>query len=249
MPQAGAEQPLLQTRLSPKRWWSFRSPRHGLRLRRRVSPVPRRRAQAPTPGRRINVVGTCGSGKTTVGRQLAQRLGTRFVEMDALAWRADWRLAPDEEIRASLDEATQADSWVVDGNYSRFRNLLWTRADTVVWLDYSFGRTFLQLLRRTVRRSLTGEALWHGNRERLRTALLSRESILLWGIKTYHRRRRDYPRILSQPAHGHLTVVRLASRRRTRAWRQSLEPGSRSAEKERAEPSSALGPDNATHPS
>ena len=195
------------------------------------------------------MVGTCGSGKTTVGRRLAQRLGVRFVEMDALAWRANWRLAPDEEIRALLDEATQADSWVVDGNYSRFRNLLWMRADTVVWLDYSFGRTFTQLLRRTVQRSLTGEELWHGNRERLRTALFSRESILLWGIKTYRRRRRNYPRILSQPAHGHLTVVRLASRRRTRAWLQSLEPGSRSAEKERAEPSSALGPDNATYPS
>jgi adenylate kinase family enzyme len=173
-------------------------------------------------GTRINVVGTCGSGKTTVGRRLAERLGLPFVEMDALAWRSDWRLAPYEEIRRLLDTATRAGGWVVDGNYSRFRDLLWGRADTVVWLDLGFVRTFGQLLLRTFGRCITREELWHGNRERLRSALLSRDSILLWGLKTYRRRRRDYPRLLSQPEHAHLRLVHLRTRCEIERWLAGL---------------------------
>jgi hypothetical protein len=138
--------------------------------------------------------------------------------MDALAWRADWVLASDEEIRGQLEAAIAGEGWVVDGNYSRFRNLLWSRTDTVVWLDLGFARTFGQLLARTLRRCVTGEELWHGNRERFRTALLSRDSILLWGLKTYRRRRRDYPRLLASPEHAHLTLVRLRSGREVRRW-------------------------------
>ncbi len=81
----------------------------------------------------------------------------------------------------------------------------------MVWLDYRFGRVFLQLLRRTVRRSLRREELWSGNRESLRKALLSRDSILLWAIRTHARRKREYPELLARPEHAHLTVVRLRS--------------------------------------
>ena len=190
---------------------------------RSIDPRVGAREAAPPPGRRVNVVGTCGSGKTTVGRLLAARLGVPFVEMDALSWQPNWTLAPDEEIRALVDEATRGDGWVIDGNYSRFRDIVWARADTVVWLDYRFPVAFLQLVGRTLRRVLTGEQLWNENRERLRTAFLSRDSILLWAIKTHRRRQREYPALLERSVHRRLRFVRLRSHRETEAWLARLQ--------------------------
>ncbi|MCX7750264.1 MAG: AAA family ATPase [Candidatus Bipolaricaulota bacterium] len=172
---------------------------------------------ATLSGRRISVVGTTGAGKTTLGRALAEGLGVPFIELDALAWLPGWTGRPVPELRALVEERTAAPAWVVDGNYSAVRDIVWARADTVVWLDYPFWRVFLQLLRRTLRRSLRREELWSGNRETLRQAFLSRESILLWAIRTHRRRRREYAGLLARPEHAHLTVIRLRSPQE--AWR------------------------------
>jgi adenylate kinase family enzyme len=176
------------------------------------------RTPSPDVGSRISVVGTCGSGKTTVARALADRLGLTHVELDALSWGPNWTERPDDEFRAAVVAAASGDRWVIDGNYSRCRDLVWARADSVVWLDYSFPRVFWQLLRRTFRRALRREELWHGNVESLRTSFLSRDSILLWAIKTHRRRQREYPGLFARPENQRLFVVRLRSPREAAAW-------------------------------
>lgn len=173
-------------------------------------------------GRRINVVGTCGSGKTTVARAIAERLGMECVELDALFWKPDWGETPDEQFLPMVDEATRGDRWVLDGNYSRTRPITWPRADTIVWLDYSFPRVFGQLVWRTIKRAITREPLWDGCRESLRLSFLSRESILLWCIQTYWRRKRTYPEILTRTEYAHLGVVRLRTPRQARRWLEAL---------------------------
>lgn len=169
-------------------------------------------------GLRISVVGTCGSGKTTMARALAERIGSKHIELDALSWGPDWTCTSDDEFRAAVARAAADESWVIDGNYSKCRDLVWSRADTVVWLDYAFSRVFAQLVRRTFRRALRREVLWHGNRERLTTALFSRDSILLWAIKTHARRKREYSVLLAQPEYRRLRVVHLRSPREATAW-------------------------------
>jgi adenylate kinase family enzyme len=176
-------------------------------------------------GRRISVVGTCGSGKTTTASALAQRLGLRHVELDALAWGPDWSQRPDDELRAAVTDAVAGEGWVIDGNYGKTRDLVWASADTVVWLDYRFPRVFTRLLQRTFRRTLRREILWHGNRERLRMAFLSRDSILLWALKTHWRRQREYTALLARPQHQRLQVVRLRSPRETAAWLEAIQQG------------------------
>ena len=171
---------------------------------------------------RIVIVGTSGTGKTTLAQQVGQHLGIAHIELDALHWEPNWVPASLEEFRARVAEALKGDRWVTDGNYSSVRDLVWGRADTVVWLDYPFGLVLWRSLRRAIWRSATGAELWNGNRETWRQTFFSRDSILLWVLRTYHRRRREYPLLFSQPDYAHLTVVSLRSPREARDWLEAL---------------------------
>jgi adenylate kinase family enzyme len=172
---------------------------------------------------RIVVVGTSGAGKTTLARRLSARLGVPHIELDAFHWEPQWKEAAPEVFRARVAQALAAPGWVADGNYSAVRDLVWNAADTVVWLDYSLPRIFWQTLQRTLHRTATHEVLWSGNRESFRDAFFSRKSILLWVLRTYYQRRRQYPDLLARPEHAHLTVRRLRSPQAVNAWVAELD--------------------------
>lgn len=174
-------------------------------------------------GRRIAVVGTTGSGKTTMARRIAGRLAIKHVELDALHWGPDWTPAPIERFRELTAQALDEDAWVVDGNYGKVRDIVWGGADTVVWLDYPLLVVLGRLVWRTLRRIITREELWQGNRERFPAQFASRDSLFLWALRTYPRRRREYPALLQRPEYAHLTVVHLRSPRAARNWLASLE--------------------------
>jgi len=171
---------------------------------------------------RISVVGTTGSGKTTLSERLARCLGVPHVELDALHWGPNWTELDPETFRAKVARIVQRDAWVIDGNYSAVRKLVWKRAQAVVWLDYGLPTILGRLAWRTVRRVVTGEKLWAGNREHLWTQIATRDSILLWALRTYRRRRREYPRLIAEPANAHLRIAHLRSPRAADAWIASL---------------------------
>ncbi len=104
---------------------------------------------------RISVVGNSGSGKTTVAKAIADVLGVPHLELDGVFHQPDWRPLDTEEFRRIVSEFTAAESWVVDGNYSGVRDIVWGRADTVVWVDPPRHRVMRQLLARTMRRMAT----------------------------------------------------------------------------------------------
>ena len=171
--------------------------------------------------RRINVVGTSGSGKTTVGAALARRMDVPHVELDALAWLPGWVMVEPDELRARVIDAVAEDAWVVDGNYSALRDLVWARADTVVWLDLPLRLVMWRIVRRTIGRAGRREVLWGTNRESLRMAI-SRDSVIWWALTTYRRRRREYPPLFAQ--HPELRVVRLRSDAETRRFLAGVGP-------------------------
>jgi len=147
---------------------------------------------------RVVVIGSTGAGKSTFGSSLATRLGSPFIELDALHWLPGWTPEEPERLRLKVDRATAAPRWVLAGGYSVIRDISWGRATMIVWLDYSFPRILGRLTTRTVRRVITGEELWNGNRETVRKAFFSRDSLFVWLAKTYRRNRRRYSRRLAE---------------------------------------------------
>jgi adenylate kinase family enzyme len=104
------------------------------------------------PYHRIVVVGTTSSGKSTLAEQLAVEQELDFIELDALHWEPNWVEAPVEVFRSRVKRATQAQAWVVAGNYRVVRDLVWPRAEAIIWLDYSLCVIFWRLWRRTWKR-------------------------------------------------------------------------------------------------
>jgi adenylate kinase family enzyme len=174
--------------------------------------------------RRIVVIGTTSSGKSTLARALSERLSLNFVELDALHWQPNWRPATLEEFRASVTEATSLEGWVVAGNYHVVRDLIWPRAEAVVWLDYPFGVVFWRLFTRTIRRGWNREELWNGNREKFwwHLKFWSDDSLFKWLFKTYWRRKREIPILLDMPEHKHLELIHLHSPKEADEWLNGL---------------------------
>jgi adenylate kinase family enzyme len=148
-----------------------------------------------------------GNGKTTLGRELARRLGVPFVEMDALVHGPGWVETPTEELRARVEQIVASDGWVIDGPYrGKLGDLVLEAADVVVWLDLPIRIWLPRLIRRTGRRIRGREELWYGNEETLASAMWGRDSLVLFALRSHRRRRRDYPEALAK-----WRVVRLRS--------------------------------------
>ena len=118
--------------------------------------------------RRVSVVGTSGVGKSTFASALALVLGAAFLELDSVQHQADWTPLPVEEFRARVALVADGECWVIDGNYSRVQDLVWARADTVVWLDLPRRVVMRRIIWRSVWRVAGRTELWNGNRERWR---------------------------------------------------------------------------------
>jgi adenylate kinase family enzyme len=172
--------------------------------------------------RRYVVVGISGAGKSTLASALASTCGVPHVELDELFWGPDWTPKPTAQFRRLVAAAVSQPAWVVDGNYSVARDIVWARAATIVWLRFPLWRVLWRVFRRTLRRLRTREALWHGNRESLRRTL-SRESILLWVLTAYWRRDREFAALMRSDAFPDATWIVLRSPAQTRAFIASIE--------------------------
>jgi adenylate kinase family enzyme len=172
--------------------------------------------------RRIVVLGTSGSGKSTFAQQVAQRLSLRYVELDALHWEPNWNQAPLAVFRERISAAINGDDWIVDGNYSKVRDAIWPTADTFIWLDYSMTIVFTRVVRRTFRRWWKSEQLWSGNREELWWHFFTQNSLFLWVVQTWRIHRRDYPKMLQEQSQAGKRIVRLRHPDEAERWIANL---------------------------
>jgi len=173
--------------------------------------------------RRVCVLGSAsGSGKTTFGRALAERLGVPFHELDALNHGPSWTEATAAELRARVEPLVAGPAWVIDGSYrGKLGDLVVAGADTVIWLDLPRRVWLPRLLWRTARRAVLREELWNGNRETLAGVLWGREALIPFAWRTYADRRRRYPVELD----GY-PVVRLRSGREVARFLAEASPAS-----------------------
>ena len=146
--------------------------------------------------KRINVVGTSASGKSTFSKVLAQKLGLSYIELDDLFWLDNWDESSDpnffEKLQQSIDLAPHGH--VIDGNYSRTEEIKWTQ-----------------------------QKLWSNsnNRESFKS-MLSRDSIIWWMIKTHKKNQHKYLQMMQSNEYAHILWIRLCSRSEIKNFLKSL---------------------------
>jgi adenylate kinase family enzyme len=179
--------------------------------------------QVVPPMKRIYIIGLSGSGKTTLGWRLAERFGLQHIEIDAINWQPGWQPLPREELKEKVRaEITAAQTWVIDGNYSVVRELLWQMADTIIWLDYPLWLILVRLWRRTWKHVTRRTELWNGNRETVNNAFLSRDSLFLYVIKVFRKRRRLYTRLFAERSNQQATYLHFRNPRELEQWMQQM---------------------------
>ena len=136
------------------------------------------------------------------------------VELDAIYHQPGWTPLTDEEFRARVEAATEREGWVVDGNYSVVRDIVWEKADTVVWCDLPYVTVMARTIGRTLRRTMTREELWNGNREPWSNlwSFKPEKSIIAWTATHHGRYRRRYTEAAQDLRWADLNFVRLRTR-------------------------------------
>jgi adenylate kinase family enzyme len=175
--------------------------------------------------RRIAIVGNSGSGKSTLAAQVCGLLGCDHIELDSIHHLPNWTPIERDQMRKTVATRIESDTWVVDGNYRSFvQDLVFARADTVVWLDLPRSIVMPRIIRRTLGRMVLRRELWNGNQEQFRNLFKTdpAENIILWSWTQHEKYREQYLEAAVDPAHGHLTWVRITSPRQQREWVQSL---------------------------
>jgi hypothetical protein len=142
------------------------------------------------------------------------------VELDSLYFGPNFSRAPLSVLRKRTSAAIAGDRWVADGNKRAVRDLVWPRADTIVWLDYPVYVSLWRLAKRARTRTLalSAQAAQTDRGAALHKQMLAAAAGVLTALRSHRGQRRQYPRLFAQPANEHLAVARLRSPRAARQW-------------------------------
>ena len=156
-------------------------------------------------------MGSTGAGKTTLGKQLSTQLDIPFVELDNLFWLVDWQGRPKSEFQDIVGNYVSTDAWIMDGNYESVRRIIWSEADTLIWLDYSFAVIFYRLIKRIFLRAISKEVVCGNNVDRgwIHLKLWSKDSLINWLFQTYWKRKAEMPKMIASDG-SHLRVIRVS---------------------------------------
>ena len=85
--------------------------------------------------KRVIIIGSGGAGKSTLARDLGERLGLPVVHLDAHFWQAGWVESDKTDWLEWQRKALLEPRWIMDGNYGGTLDMRLTAADTVIFLD------------------------------------------------------------------------------------------------------------------
>ena len=175
---------------------------------------------------KILVVGTSGSGKSILAKNVSNILGIKDIELDALFLKENWQESSNTDFREKILQSIKGTSgYVINGNYNKVKDLTWGNADTVIWLDYSRFIVMWRVIKRTFIRIITQEELWSGNKETIKKSFFDKDSIILWAWNTYSKRKTQYKEMIKENPYKIKTYIVFKSPREAKEFIKELKKG------------------------
>ncbi|WP_047982858.1 DNA topology modulation protein [Ornithinibacillus californiensis] len=100
--------------------------------------------------KKITILGNPGAGKSTLAKQLGEKLHIPVYHMDSFYWKPNWQPSNEDEFLQNHDEILKLDSWIIDGNYGATLPKRLENADTIIFLNYSTLRCLYGITKRRI---------------------------------------------------------------------------------------------------
>lgn len=97
---------------------------------------------------RILIIGCGGAGKSTLARQLGEKLNLPVVHLDKLFWKPGWVEESQDEFDRKLALELEKPRWIIDGNFNRTMPQRLEKCDTLIYLDFSRWTCLLGVVKR-----------------------------------------------------------------------------------------------------
>ena len=164
---------------------------------------------------RIVIIGCGGAGKSTMARQLGEKLDIPVVHLDTLFWKPGWVEESPEEFDRKLAIELEKPQWIMDGNFNRTMPQRVAKCDTIIYLDFSRFACICGVIKRVLTTYGTVRPdMGEGCPERIDFEFLK------W-VWNYNRdkRERNY-RLLNEATHAETIVLK--NRRMVKRFLRSL---------------------------
>ncbi len=165
---------------------------------------------------RVLIIGCGGAGKSTLARQLGDKLNLPVVHLDKLFWHPGWVESSQEEIDEKIRIELQKPQWIMDGNYNRTLPERIKHCDTIIYMDFSRLACLFGVVKRVITTYGTVRPdMGEGCPERIDFDFLK----WVWNFNKNKRER--YYRMLNEAEE--IETIVLKNRRMVRRFLQSLE--------------------------
>ncbi|WP_338057521.1 AAA family ATPase [Shimazuella soli] len=118
-------------------------------------------------GKRIWIIGTSGTGKTTLAKIICQSLNLTHYELDEYFWGPEWTKLDEGEFLDKISRICTLEQWVIDGLYMQAKDIITNQVDTIIWLDFKIQLILYRIIVRTFKNLINRKQLWNGNRENI----------------------------------------------------------------------------------
>ncbi|MGP4079942.1 AAA family ATPase [Pseudalkalibacillus sp. R45] len=103
--------------------------------------------------KRIHIIGSVGSGKTTLAKHLSNRLQIPHYELDNVVWRrttsGDVRRT-DQERDQQLCEIIRTERWIIEGAHHTWIKDSLQNADLIILLDTPYSKRIYRIIKRFI---------------------------------------------------------------------------------------------------
>lgn len=170
---------------------------------------------------RISIIGVSGSGKSTLANTLSLSLNLPHIELDTFLYHENGTKKDPELFRKEVEQATGQGSWITEGVSYKMADIVWPRADILVWMDPPFYTLYYRVLKRTLKRLLKNEPLPSGHPSSLKREF-SKHGVLRNLRKIYKNIHKKYPEQFEEIGTDSLNMVHITTKGELKAFLHRL---------------------------